>query len=315
MTLGFAVLMWAGAAVVSLKGDPEATFWKEVVKLKQERVSREREGDHDGPMVFVGGGSSCSFSIHPDVITEELGWPAVNMGGSAGMGYRYLIDLATSRAEKGDIVILQLEPAIIRGGEQKMTTLAAKVDMTRFLTGLKGGVFEDELYREPITERLSALRPGAKFLGVLAAKLVRPRPLYRYQLGDIRENGTLSFKTIAPNPDVGLFRPMRDWLDDELVQIDLKEIARYAKEEGVMIFFTLPWESFRPEVLGPQRDEHAAYLEGVAKHLPVLRDEMMGAVGDNSLFLDTGYHMTEEGGRMRTRAMTKALKSYLSKDE
>lgn len=307
--------MWAGAAVVSFKGDPEATFWKGVVKMKQERVSWEREGDRTGPMVFVGGGSSCSFSIHSDVITDELGWRAVNMGGSAGMGYRYLVDLATSRAENGDIVILHLEPAILRGGEQKMTTLAVKVDMARFLTGLKGGVFEDELYREPVSERFSALRPGAKFLGTLAAKLLRPAPLYRYQLDEIRENGTLSFKTKAPNPDVGSFRPMRHWLDDELVQADLEKVASYAGEKGVKVFFTLPWESFRPEVLAKQREEHAAYLKKVSKFLPVLEDEMIGAVDDNSLFLDTGYHMTEEGGRIRTRALAKALKPHFFKDE
>ena len=315
LTLGFALLMWICAAIVSFKVDPEAAFWKRVVKLKQERVSMEREGRIEGPMIFVGGGSSCSFSIHPDVLTEVMGWRAVNMGGSAGMGYRYLIDLAASRAERGDIVILHLEPAIFRGKEKRMTPLAVKVDLARFPTGLSGGVFEDELYEEPVAERLAALRPGAKFLGTLAAKMVRSGPLYRYQLADIRGNGTLSCKTSAPNPDVGSFKAMRHWLDDRVVQEDLRKLAEYAEERGVMIFFTLPWESFRSEVLVAQRDEHSAYLDGIAEHLPVLRDEMMGAVGDNSLFLDTGYHMTEEGGRLRTRVLAEALKPFSFKEE
>jgi len=38
-------------------------------------------------------------------------------------------------------------------------------------------------------------------------------------------------------------------------------------------------------------------------------------VGDNSLFLDTGYHMTEEGGRLRTRVLAEALKPFSFKEE
>lgn len=311
MTLAFAVLMWIGASFVSYGGDPEAAFWRDVIRDREERVKLARAEADGEPVIFVGGGSSCSFSIHPDVLVEETGFYAVNLGGSAGMGYRYLIDLATAHAKRGDIVILHLEPAIFRGAERQVPPLAIKMG----LVGNGRGAFAGKLYEDPVLEKLKALKPGAKFLGVLTAKVAKRGPMYRYQMEEMRENGTLSIQVEAPNTDVEKFRRMKHWVDDEKVQEDLEWLAQYAAKQGVKIYFTLPWEAFEEDVLTHQRAEHSSYLNRIAEKLPVLRDKMKGAVEDNSLYLDTGFHLTEEGGRRRSRALARSLNLALSQDQ
>ena len=315
VTLALAVLMWVVASVVSYGGDPEAAFWREVIRDREERGKLARVEADGEPVIFVGGGSSCSFSIHSDVLTEVTGFQAVNFGGSAGMGYRYLTDIATAHAKKGDIVILQLEPGIFRGEEGRMSPLAVKVDLSMGLASNGRGAFEGALYDEPVLEKLKALKPGAKFLGVLAAKVLKRGPMYRYLMEGMRENGTLSVEVSHANPDVGRFQKMSQWMEDESVQEDLAWLARYAEDRGVRIYYTLPWESFREEILVEQRREHADYLMKIEQKIPVLRDDMMGAVGDNSLFLDTGFHMTEEGGRIRSRALGEALNRKLAEEK
>ena len=310
-TAGSALLMWILASLVSFKWDPEAGFWKEVIERKITAADGLRELEGDKPMIFVGGGSSCSFSIHPDLLTEETGLPAVNLGGSAGMGYRYLIDLATSRARKGDIVILHLEPEILQVDEHSLQPLAVKVDLSRGLTGATRGAFAGELYQRPVLDRLAALRPGAKFLGTLAAKVVRGGPLYRYRLEDIQENGVLGMVTTEPNADREGFQSMKGWLEDEKVKADLKRVAEFGEKQGIRIFYTLPWEVFRPEILVAQRLEHARALEVMEGFLPIIRDATMGATAENDWFLDTGYHMRREPGRERTRVLGQALKRML----
>lgn len=310
VTMGVALLMWILATLFSLKADPEVVFWRQVIGQKLAAADSLRERDEKLPTIYVGGGSSCSFSIHPDILTEETGFPAVNLGGSAGMGYRYLIDLATSRAEKGDIVILQLEPEILQIDGSAPQPLAVKME----LVGPTRGAFEGELYERPVLDRVAALRPGAQFLGTLAAKVVRGGPLYRYRLEDIQANGVLGMVTTEPNGDREGLQSMAGWLENEVVQDDLKRVAEYGRKMGIKIYYTLPWEVFRPEVVDAQRLEHAKALKFMEDFLPVIRDTTMGATAENDWFLDTGYHMRREPGRERTRVLGQALIRVLEKE-
>lgn len=311
VTVGFALLMAMGAGGFSLFGDPEAVFWRKVGSKKME-LRLQNFASKDSPRVFVGGGSSCSFSIHPDVLEEVTGMPAANVGGSAAMGYRYLIWLAIKEARDGDVVILHLEPDILRGRETESSVLAAKVDFFGSFAKANAGALAGKVFEDPLADRLSAIRPGAKLIGTVLAKVASRRPLYLYRVEDLQPSGVLTTAVSDPNSDVEPFAPMAHWLDED-VAADLRLLADYGKKEGISIFYTLPWECFHEEALLGQREEHARYLNQLEKWLPVLRDEKMGAVSDNSWFLDTGYHMTLESGRYRTRLLGEALNRELKK--
>ncbi len=315
VTLVLALLMWGAASGISYFADPEAVFWREVLRDREMRAKLARERAQGEPVIFVGGGSSCSFSVHPDVLGEVTGFQAVNLGGSAGMGYRYLVDLATAHAKRGDIVILQVEPGIFRGGEGRMTPLAVKMDLSMGVRGCGRGVFKGALYEKPFLEKIKALKPGARFMGVLCAKLLKPGPMYLYEMEGMRENGTLSVVVDQANPDRQSFQKMSQWADELAVQEDLRRMGQYARKNGIRVFYTLPWESYDERSLADQRVEHDAYLSKIEKYLPVLRDAMMGAVGDNDLFLDSGFHMTEKGGRFRSQALGEALNLALAEEK
>lgn len=313
VTVGFALIMALSAGFLSLVVDPEARYWRAVARERSHDLGAIRESNAEGPTIFVGGGSSCSFSVHPDVLEEVTGLPAVNVGGSAAMGYRYLAWLATKDAREGDVVILHLEPDIVRGREKWGSSLAAKVDAPRWTESDRKGAFARNAFENPWTDRLSSLKPGAKFLGTLSMKILSGRDLYRYKVEDILPRGVVTTRNREPNADIEPFAPMAHWLDEEAMA-DLDYLADYARERKILLFFTLPWEAFREEAIKRQRVEHAAYLRKVSEALPVLVDEKMGAVSDNSMFLDTGFHLTLEAGRMRTKELGEALKRALEKE-
>lgn len=309
VVLGFALILWLLAGAVSLFGDPEAVFWRQVLNDRLEAAAQERSE----PAIFVGGGSSCSFSIHADVLEAETGWRAFNLGGSAAMGYRSLIALATSEARSGDVVVLHLEPAILRDEVEPISPLGQKVHLGLNHDGAGWGMFWEEANQLTFAEKLAILRPGAKFLGVLGVKLLTGTPPYRYRMEDRLENGTLTLKTNEGNPDVEGFRPMEGWVGPRLIH-DFTLVQREAAARGIQVFYVLPWEAFQEEVLSKQQAEHERYLTGIAQHFPVLREDEAGVISDNSLFLDTGFHLTEMGGRARSRALARALKPHLPTD-
>lgn len=294
--------------------DPEAKFWRAVARERQSDLTETRERVGDGPLIFLGGGSSCSFSLHPAVLEEVTGIAAVNLGGSAAMGYRYLTWLATKDAREGDFVILHLEPDILCRSGAWGSSLAAKVGGFHWEEQGQRGAFAQEIFENPWRDPLAALKPGAKFLSALTAKFLSGRDLYRYQISDLEPHGVLTAHVQQPNADIEPFTPMVQWLDDQASR-DLRFLAHYAREKKIRIFYTLPWECFDHEALAEQRAEHAHYLQKVSQYLPILDDEMMGALSDNSMFLDTGFHLTPEAGKLRSQLLGEALRRHLELKE
>lgn len=309
VTLSFTVCASLVATSLSIFGDPEVNFWTAILDLKTDQAIALKT-ETRGPMIFVGGGSNCSFSIHADVLSNVTGMPTLNMGGSAGMGYQYLVNFAMSQAREGDFIILLLEPEILVASERKPSMTATKVALRR--DGISAGM-EDPPFASGMTPRdyLSAASPGAKFLATFAAKSLSGRPLYRYQVNSFQKNGVLTFDAEEPNSDVEGYSPLQRKFDQEIVE-DLRKISTYASEKKIRVFYALPWEAFRPDALDAARAEHARFLKMMSLHLPVLQDKMMGAVEDNSWFLDTGYHMTLEAGRARSHFLAEALLQELN---
>ncbi|MDB4544598.1 hypothetical protein N9Z83_01500, partial [Akkermansiaceae bacterium] len=226
-------------------------------------------------------------------------------GGSAAMGYRYLIGLAVSQAGKGDVVILQLEPDILRWRERGPSNLALKIDPV-----LRGHLAERVFGKDESEGEWSILRPGAKFLGALLGKVVRGGPIYRYQLAEVQPNGVATITTSVPNADVEGFSSMED-LAEEQVLDDFRRVREYAEATGFQIFYALPWECFRAGLVPAMQEESERFLKRMEGVIPVLRDERGGAVSENNWFLDTGYHLSLEAGRIRSVELGRALKRAL----
>ena len=302
------LVCWGLSVIVSLFGNPEVRFWSRVVEDKIE-VAKKTRSEVDGPFVFVGGGSSASFSIHPKVLTEELGVPAFNMGGSGGMGYRYLVNLAFSEAQSGDIVILHMTAESMAAEENPTMALGIRVALRngQFTFAEGGPIFESG--QLGLGDRLLALRPGAKFLATMAVKFVSGRPLYSYSLSDF-EDGVVTIPNGGPTGDVEGVSPTSTLFNEGTVKI-LQEIVEYASARQIHVFYTLPWECFLTEACPAMREEHEKYLKQVERYMPVLRDSKAGAHDRPEDFLDTGFHMNLKAGKTRTRMLARSLQNAI----
>ena len=304
----FLIGCWALSVTISLFGHPEVNFWTSLIHQKVKLAERLRSEKTD-PLIFIGGGSSTSFSIHPDVLSEQTGLPAINMGGSGALGYRYLVNLAFSKAEAGDIVILHMAPESLTQIRQPTKALGIRVALRQSHLPLAEG--NDFLSPSPLDlgDILLALRPGTKFLGTLTAKFLSGRPPYAYSLNNY-QNGILTIPNGGPTKDIEEFSPASKKFTEQTAHT-LREISNYANSRKIRVFFTLPWECFKREACPAMRSEHQEYLKQVERYMPVLRDPKLGAHDRPEDFLDTGFHMTLEAGKERSIRLAQSLRKVI----
>lgn len=295
-----AVISAIAAAQTALRANPEVSFWAEILQQKREAIEPS-----ESPRTFIAGGSSAAFSIHPSVVSDLTGQPTYNLGGLAAMGRRMMIALAFENAQAGDTIVLQIEPELLGDAEDVISPtgilLSRRLGAPDLATG--GLVFSENGGSLTATSR--ALRPGASQLATIAVKMALREPLYRYDVSDY-ENGVLTTSISQPNTDI---EPAQDLahLPSASGLDDLQAAAKCAEARGITIFYTLPWEAFTPEAVPAMRREHEALLQRISTVMPVLREPTRGAVSDNALFLDTGFHMTLEAGAKRSAALAQSL--------
>jgi len=84
-----------------------AEYWvREMIVIKR-NIARRFAGQRK---VILGGGSSTLFSIDAAQLGEALHVPVINFGLHGGLSLKTVLDEAGAPAEKGDVVLLSLEP-------------------------------------------------------------------------------------------------------------------------------------------------------------------------------------------------------------
>lgn len=63
----------------------------------------------EGPKIVLIGGSNLAYGIDSAMIEKALGMPVVNMGITAGLGFKYHLESVRDRLRRGDIVIASPE--------------------------------------------------------------------------------------------------------------------------------------------------------------------------------------------------------------
>ena len=84
-----------------------AEYWVgEMITIKKALVK-----DHAGKSkIIVAGGSSTLFGIDAEYASKSLDMPVINFGLHAGLRLERILQLVSSVVERGDIVVLPLEP-------------------------------------------------------------------------------------------------------------------------------------------------------------------------------------------------------------
>lgn len=297
--MGLAVLLAFGLCTIySTRWDPELRFWKQAYSKKM-AWSDQLQVEGGAKIVFAGG-SSCTFSVRPDLF-KQAGINCVNMGGHAGMGALFLCGVAMESLNEGDTLILALEPGLLAGekivprklGTQTATVLGDKdLAVAEKITGRKLS----------LQEWGGAMRPGGRHMVTMLSKLMLRRPLYRYSVDELGPGGWAhtSYKDeVALPTGVILKEPVLSVGGTEF----LRAVKQHCDAQGVRVAYAIPWVLTESNAVDNNRAHYKGLAEKISKILPVLNAPSWGAMDRQDLFADTALHLTPEGARIRTQEL------------
>ena len=281
--------------------NPEFQFWHECITKKRTDLAYLQES-HDRVVIFSGG-STCAFSIDPPTLAQKASIPAYNLGGAVPMGARYLMFMAMEEARSGDILVMGLEPLFLttdEGAEEKALGISLVAADSQNGTPVMALGWDDLLLKR---------RPGAQFMATFWAKKIMKYPGYRYNMGGFREGGRIStdyrLEKVVPK---GVLPPQK--LSEQGIDL-LKDITKRAKDKGVKLLYTLPWTFTLKEFADHNRALNQDLLRQIEEFMPVIDDPFLGVHTEESFFADTSNHLTDEGAKARSEAISPSLKKLI----
>ena len=305
------IVAYASSCILTIFVNPEVTFWNEAVSRRLDAIASIREKEPGEPIIFFTGGSSCAFSIDPEIIEKITGRPAINMGLPVAAGAHYIIHQALRQARPGDTIVYTTAADILTFPDQEFSPakISFALESRRGLpTEYAGGsTFGNSL---TIPQSLTLSRPGVDYLIVLAGRMANGKG-YRYKLPDIRYRGLIqtpvrdpSLKPAGPRTAVNL--------DPEGRQL-LETFVAAAKQKGVQVVYSMPLTYTATADLAASRNKNREFLTEIEKIMPVIDDGYSGAIDNIENFADGGRHLSESGSGIRSRALARALQLYLDK--
>ena len=299
------IAAYALSVALTITVNPETTFWAEAVVRRETAVAEIRAKSPNQPITFFAGGSSCAFSVHPKIIEETTGQPAINLGLPAAAGARYILHQALRLAESGDLIVVCLEPDLLTSPDQESSpskTGFALEAVRGNLTAAAGGSTFGET--PGISDYLTLPRPGANYLITLAARGLTGKG-YRYKPEDIGYHGIL--RTDSRDPD------LRGVGDSNVTSLHpegrvlFETFAAAAKRKGVRLAYSMPWYFTDTASLVHNRINKQKVLADIASIMPVIEDGYSGAMDGIENFADSGLHLSDSGTAARSLALGKAM--------
>lgn len=307
--IGVGLLAFLVGSTLMTTANPEVTFWGDVRDRRDAELEQIRTENPGDPVIIFAGGSSCAFSIRPEIIRKVTGLPAMNYGVAAGSGSKYIIEQALRRCEKGDILVLALEPHfLLEPGRGKPTRLGMSLAVAdRDISLAVGGdTFEDSVTPGQFFEYL---RPGARYAATYLGKALKGDLTYRYNPKDYRPCGWLETSYRVPALEA-VENAHGTHISDEGRQL-LKMSKQEAEKKGVTIFYSLPWIFTNKSVVNEARRSHVILLKDIAQTIPVLNDKTYGSQPNINYFSDSSYHLDANGASMRSEIVGESLLNVL----
>lgn len=297
-----ALVTWALCAAYTLWLNPEIRFFNQLAAV-QDAWSREMDREH-GHKVVVFGGSSCTFSVVGEQMLEHYNLPVVNRGLAAGLGVKIITLNALEGLRSGDTLVMALEPGLF-SGPSELTSFASQFSYVRghpdWVTctalGLPGSGWSSSMLM---------LRPGGYHVVTMIGKIVQGRALYRYRVADAWPSGWMQTGVRIPLKGPPGYGPV---LSDDARNF-LSALKAWCVAKGVRVAYSLPWGYTPSDQVEGFREKNADLLLQIADYIPVLKDLRLGADQDSGHFADTAWHLNDEGSRLRTEALGRAVTQW-----
>jgi hypothetical protein len=303
--------LFKAAAFVLLQLSIFVPFWHPEMPHDNNYLAATIEKHHrlqttPSPRLILIGGSNLAFGINSDSLEQELGLPVVNMGLTANLGVRFMLNEAERKIGRGDIVILSLEHNILADAGSELTEAqilevrpasmvffrAAELKhlIDHYGLSIVGGVLrrsllpgsQRELDDEKSVYKRQSFNPSGSFTG-------------HYGKGSKR--GPLQVLSIPK-----MSADIRE---------KIQEFARHCRERNALCFYTCPPYPAAQLSRGQcEINENLAQL----KEIPdlIVLDSPCDHAYPPELFYDTCYHLTEQGAYERTRTLALELRSLLN---
>lgn len=275
--------------------NPEMRFWKAAAAAKSDWTDSLRKSENV-PVIICLGGSATGFGIDAEYAERELDCRLVNFGLHAGMGADALTGFALSKARKGDTLLVMLEPELLADSEME-TALGVQFAYAigeREILNWKG-----------VTSsfHLANLRPGASNIFGVIGKILMGRPMYRYQLRDMRKSGLL---TTSVTSGLVARNSSPESLSGSAEKL-LKDLVSVARERKLNVIYGFPWVYSDEENAHLVRRDRSKFLNDVEKIMPVIYEDGWGVSTEKINFRDSPQHLSETAARRRTELLVKAL--------
>src|SRR6185437_3311141 len=251
------------------------------------------------PKIILAGGSNVAFGFDSREIADSLQMPVVNLSIHAGLGLDYMLNELEHVVKPDDIVFLSPEYFLSPAGEWGLKKMA-----TDFYPGAKAYFSWD-----PVAQLEYYLK-------------YNQRTLRAYLSGDIRQDKDSIYCRDDFDPatgdviihlnkaahkelkEIGTV-PYRSW-DDGIAAIN--KFGDFAKVHHVRVFYLFPTCTATMFQLNEQAFDHLA--SDVRKKLKIaILNKPDDFVYSDSLYFDTGYHLTKSGRQLRTEKMISVVRS------
>jgi hypothetical protein len=323
LKFGICILfVWVLCIIYVLYINPDLAMYNKAANLK-ESYGRMLTAKY-GSKIVVYGGSGCGFSINGDRMLEMHGLPVVNYGMHLGLGPRVLSAFALNAVERGDTLIVALEPPSLTNSID-ITTLGNQFAFRRnhpeWITSSYLGQSKKTWF-----SCMLDLRPGLQHLLVVSSKILLRKPMYRYTVKEMSPSGwqqTSYFLdmramlgdekiTVASTPtenEVNKSPYENSQLTDTAV-ILLRSIKAECERKGVRVAYSLPWGLYSKSSVEEIKKTHEKLITNIAEYMSVLRDTSFGIVTDPDQFADSIWHPKTPLANRRTDELARQIKAW-----
>ena len=252
------------------------------------------------PRVLLVGGSSLAFGVNSRAIERSLGRPVVNLGLNAGLGLDFILRQAEDAMGPGDLVVLAPEYALLASQQ----TADARVLLQQVTVAPAAARFVSPRELPKLLDSGLSLVSARLHALTALARFGPPNGIYQRsgfdERGDVVAHHGLASQNGRGAHGGGV--PSAAQLSRACER--LAALAARARKSGARVVLApvpIPADDRYAEA-----GRIAELWSAVAREtgIPVLRTDT-GYPRD--LFLDTAYHLTLAGKRLRTRSLLAAM--------
>jgi hypothetical protein len=276
------------------------------------------------PRIIFAGGSNVAFGIDSQEVEEKIGLPVINTGLHYGLGVPFIVRDLERFIRKGDVVILSFEYYMIAGNAVVKKSLidldpaSAPIMCPGFYSRAKLEIEYSVLMLVQGFERLQEtfVRVPATSLRKILGRQVghsHPKPAegdQLYRRASFSDHGDMiASLTQKPYPALNNRKKLEQSDCSEAIKA-LNEFAQNAKAKGAFVYFSYP--SFCQSEFNANKKAIHYWQREFETHLQMkVIDTPETFVYPDSLFLDTVYHLIDQGRKKRTDALISLIKTNI----